>query len=86
MTHIETITKGSSQRIRRTTGYRVVSDRKTIAQFDYNTHPNMEAALVAAQKALAAYLAGAPMPDAADDLSTIIRTPDACARVAWPQG
>jgi len=49
--HIETITKGPSQRIRRTIGYRVVAGGKEIARFDADP-VTMGAALAAARKVL----------------------------------
>lgn len=49
--HIETITKGPSQRIRRTIGYRVVAGGKEIARFDADP-VTMGAALAAARRVL----------------------------------
>lgn len=55
--HIETITKGPTQRVRRTVGYRVIGDGKEIARFDID-QSDVNAALIAARKTMEAYKAG----------------------------
>ena len=51
--HIETVTKGPNQRVRRTVAYRVVAGRQEIARFNVDGRPDV--ALAAARKALQAF-------------------------------
>ncbi|HXI68514.1 MAG TPA: hypothetical protein VNH41_11275 [Steroidobacteraceae bacterium] len=52
--HIETVTKGPSQRVRRPIAYRVVADRKEIARFEIDPK-DMDAALTKARQVLNAF-------------------------------